>query len=74
MGWVMFLLGANGSTGEEVGEEGLVCPCERSTTKDDRANGAHRFFVGDLDVVASRILFDGHFRNYGDTHSGTYHA
>jgi hypothetical protein len=24
--------------------------------------------------MASRILLDGHFRNYGDTHSGAYHA
>ena len=70
----MSLLKTNGSPGGEVGEEGLVCPCERSTTKDDRANGAHSFFVGDMDVMASRILLDGHFRNYGDAHSGAYHA
>jgi hypothetical protein len=24
--------------------------------------------------MASRILLDGHFRNYGDAHSGAYHA
>jgi hypothetical protein len=68
------LPGANGSTGEKVREEGLVCSCERSTSKDDRANGAHSLIVGDMDVMASRILLDGHFRNYGDTHSGAYHA
>ena len=29
---------------------------------------AHSLIVGDMDVMASRILLDGHFRNYGDTH------
>ena len=68
------LLRTNGSTGEKMGEEGLVCPCERSTSKHDRANSAHSLIIGDMDVMASRILLDGHFRNYGDTHSGAYHA
>ena len=70
----MSLLVAKGSTGEKVREEGLVCARERSTSKDNRSNGAHSFFVGDLDVVARRIFFDGHFRNYRDTQSGAYHA
>jgi hypothetical protein len=68
------LLGTNGSTGEKVREEGLVCSRERPTSKYDRANSAHSFIVGDMDVMASRILLDGHFRNYGDTHSGAHHA
>ena len=74
MPWAVALLRANGSTGEKVGEEGLVRTGERSTTKDDRANGAHCLFVGDMDVMASRILLDSHFRNYRDAHSGAYHA
>jgi len=57
-----------------VREEGLVCTGKRSTTKDDCADGTHSLIVGDTDVVARRILFDGHFWNYGDTHSGAYHA
>jgi hypothetical protein len=68
------LLRANGSTREKVGEEGLVCTRERSTSKDDRANGARSLIVGDMDVMACRILLDGHFRNYGDAHPGAYHA
>jgi len=71
---VVPLLLANGSTGEKVGEEGLVCTRERSASEDDRANGAHGLFVGNMDVMASRILVDSHLRNYGDTHSGAYHA
>ena len=74
MVWAVPLLRANGSTGEKVGEEGLVCAGERSAAKDDRANGAHSSIVGDMDVMASRILIDSHFWNYGDTHSGAYHA
>ena len=74
MAWAVPLLGTNGSAGEKVGEEGLMCTGERSASKDDRADGAHRFIVSDMDVMASRILLDGHFRNYGDAHSGAYHA
>ena len=70
----MSLLRANGSTCEKVREEGLVCTGERSTAKDDGANGAHSLFVGDMDVMASRILLDGHFWNYRHAHSGAYHA
>jgi len=74
MAWAVFLLRTSGSTGEKVREEGLVCTCERSTSKHDRANSAHSLIVGNMDVMASRILLDGHFRNNGDTHSGAYHA
>jgi len=52
----------------------LVCAGERSAAKDDCANGAHSLFVGDADVMASRILLYRHFRNYRDAHSGAYHA
>ena len=71
---VVPLLLANGSTGEKVGEEGLVCTGEGSSSKDHRANSAHSSIVGDMDVMASRILLDGHFWNYGDTYSGADHA
>jgi len=71
---VMSLLGTYGSIGEKVGKEGLMRTSERSTAKHDRTNGAHGLIVFDKDVMASRILLDGHFRNYGDAHSRDYHA
>src|ERR1700687_3166465 len=57
-----------------MGEEGVVRTGERAAAEDNRADGAGGWFVGDVYVTARRILFDGHFRNDGDTHAGADHA
>jgi hypothetical protein len=57
-----------------MGEEGVVGTAERAPAEDNRADCACSLFVADWNVTAGRILFDGHFRNDGDAHTGADHA
>ena len=47
---------------------------ERPAAEDNRADGATRLFIRNMDVAAWRVPFDGHFRNDGNAHSGANHA
>jgi hypothetical protein len=46
------LLEANGDSGTQMGEEGVVGTSKRATAKDDGTDGAGGLFVGDVDVAA----------------------
>ena len=43
-------------------------------TEDDRADGARRLLIRDMDITARRVPFDGHFRNDRDAHACTHQA
>ena len=52
----------------------MVQACEGASPEDGRANGACGFFIRDTHVAATRVFFDGHFRDDGDSHTGADHA
>ena len=47
---------------------------EGAAAKDDGADGAGGFVVGDAHVAAARIFLDGHFGDDRNAHSGANHA
>jgi hypothetical protein len=55
-------------------EKGLMRAGQRATAEDDRADGAGRMLIRDMDVTARRFPFDSHFRNDRDAHACTHHA
>src|SRR5258708_10353104 len=57
-----------------MGEEGDVCTGERTAAKDDSADRANGLFIGDADVAALSLFFDGHFRNDGNAHARADHT
>ena len=58
----------------EVCEEGVVEAGEGAAAKDDGADGAGGFVVGDAHLAAARIFLDGHFGDDRNAHSGANHA
>jgi hypothetical protein len=58
----------------EVREKSVVRACQGAAAEDDGANGANSLFVGDAHVAALRFLFDGHFRDDGNSHARADHA
>jgi len=55
-------------------EKGLVRAGQGATAEDDRADGAGRLLIRDMDVTALRFPFDGHFRKRWKPHTGADHA
>ena len=47
---------------------------QRPSAENDRADGAGRLLIRNMDVTARRLPFDGHFRNDRDAHACTHQA
>ena len=72
---MLYGLAWNVAEAQKVRQEGVMRAMkEQSSSENDRADSACGGGIIDAHETASRFLFDSHFRNDGDAHSGADHA